>query len=51
MQPTAKRKKREEKKRKKLQTKLIDLDGFGTSSPPSNHYTTEVVIPKSEKFN
>lgn len=50
MQPTAKRKKKKKKKRKKLQTK-IDLDGFGTSSPPSNHYTTEDVIPNSEKFN
>lgn len=51
MQPTAKRKKKRRKKqRKKLQTK-IDLDGFGTSSPPSNHYTTEAVIPNSEKFN
>lgn len=50
MQPTAKRKKRRKKQRKKLQTK-IDLVGFGSSSPPSNHYTTEAVIPNSEKFN
>ena len=47
MQPTTKRKKKEEKKKRKK----IDLDGFGTSSPPSNHYTTEAVIPNSEKFN
>ena len=47
MQPTTKRKKKEEKKKRKK----IDLDGFGTSSPPSNHYTTEDVIPNFEKFN
>ena len=49
IKPPAKRKKEEEKKRKKLQTK-IELGGFGTSSPPSDHYTTEAVIPKLRKI-
>lgn len=47
---SAKRKKEEKKKkRKKLQTK-IELDGFGTSSPPTDHYTTEAVIPEIRKI-